>query len=82
MIPYLVFGIALLVLFKALDKVLVALTGTYIDVGLHAVIVGHVVVALPYTILTILPLLERLSVHAGGGGARPRRRARGTRSGG
>ena len=61
-IPYLVFGIALLVLFKALDKVLVALTGTYLDVGLHAVIVGHVVVALPYTILTILPLLDRLSV--------------------
>jgi spermidine/putrescine transport system permease protein len=29
---------------------------------MHAVIVGHVVVALPYTILVILPLLERLSV--------------------
>jgi len=61
-IPYLVFGISLLVLFKALDKVLVSLTGAYLDVGLHAVVVGHVVVALPYTILTILPLLERLSV--------------------
>jgi len=61
-IPYLVFGIALLVLFKMLDKVMIALTGSYLDVGMHAVIVGHVVVALPYTILTILPLLERLSV--------------------
>jgi spermidine/putrescine transport system permease protein len=61
-IPYLVFGIALLVLFKMVDKVMVALTGSYIDVGMHAVIIGHVVVALPYTILTILPLLERLSV--------------------
>lgn len=60
-IPYLVFGIALLVLFKMVDKVLIAVAGTYIDVGLHAVIIGHVVVALPYTILTILPLLERLS---------------------
>jgi spermidine/putrescine transport system permease protein len=60
-IPYLVFGIALLVLFKMIDKVLIAVAGTYIDVGMHAVIVGHVVVALPYTILTILPLLERLS---------------------
>ena len=29
---------------------------------MHAVIVGHVVVALPYTILVILPLLERLSM--------------------
>ena len=29
---------------------------------MHAVIIGHVVVALPYTILTILPLLERLSI--------------------
>jgi spermidine/putrescine transport system permease protein len=61
-IPYLVFGIALLVLFKILDKVMIALTGSYLDVGMHAVIIGHVVVALPYTILTILPLLERLSV--------------------
>jgi spermidine/putrescine transport system permease protein len=61
-IPYLVFGIALLVLFKMIDKVLIAVAGTYIDVGMHAVIIGHVVVALPYTILTILPLLEQLSV--------------------
>ena len=61
-IPYLVFGIALLVLFKMVDKVMVALTGSYLDVGMHAVIIGHVVVALPYTILTILPLLERLSI--------------------
>ncbi len=61
-IPYLVFGIALLVLFKLIDKVLVAVAGTYIDVGMHAVIIGHVVVALPYTILVILPLLERLAV--------------------
>ena len=60
-IPYLVFGIALLVLFKMIDKVLIAVAGTYIDVGMHAVIIGHVVVALPYTILVILPLLERLS---------------------
>jgi spermidine/putrescine transport system permease protein len=60
-IPYLVFGVALLVLFKMIDKVLITVAGTYIDVGVHAVIIGHVVVAIPYTILTILPLLERLS---------------------
>jgi spermidine/putrescine transport system permease protein len=61
-IPYLVFGIALLVLFKLIDKVLIVVAGTYIDVGMHAVIIGHVVVALPYTILTVTPLLERLSI--------------------
>jgi spermidine/putrescine transport system permease protein len=60
-IPYVVFGIALLVLFTALDKVLVSTTGTYIGLGLHSIVIGHVVVSLPYTILTILPLLEQLS---------------------
>ena len=34
----------------------------YIGLGLHAIVIGHVVVTLPYTILTILPLLERLSL--------------------
>ncbi len=61
-IPYLVFGIALLVLFTAFDKFLTATTGTYFGLGLHSIIIGHVVVAIPYTILTIMPLLERLSV--------------------
>ncbi len=37
-------------------------TGSYIGLGLHAVVVGHVVVSLPYTVLTIMPLLERLSI--------------------
>jgi spermidine/putrescine transport system permease protein len=61
-IPYLVFGISLLLLFALVDKVLTAWFGFYIGLGLHAIVIGHVVVALPYTILTILPLLERLSV--------------------
>jgi spermidine/putrescine transport system permease protein len=61
-IPYLVFGVSLLILFTALDKFLVATTGTYIGLGLHAVVIGHVVVSLPYTVLTIMPMLERLSV--------------------
>jgi spermidine/putrescine transport system permease protein len=61
-IPYLVFGISLLLVFALVDKVLTAWFGTYIGLGLHAVVIGHVVVALPYTILAILPLLERLSV--------------------
>jgi spermidine/putrescine transport system permease protein len=60
-VPYLVFGISLLVLFTALDKVLTATMGVYIGLGLHAIVIGHVVVSLPYTVLTIMPLLERLS---------------------
>ena len=61
-IPYLVFGISLLLIFTLVDKVLTETFGLYIGLGLHSVVIGHVVVALPYTILTILPLLERLSV--------------------
>lgn len=60
-VPYLVFGISLLVVFTALDKVLTATMGVYIGLGLHAIVIGHVVVSLPYTVLTIMPLLERLS---------------------
>jgi spermidine/putrescine transport system permease protein len=62
-IPYLVFGISLLLIFTLLDKVMTETFGVYFGLGLHSVIIGHVVVALPYTILTILPLLERLSVN-------------------
>jgi spermidine/putrescine transport system permease protein len=61
-VPYVVFGISLLVLFAFVDQVLIEATGFYIGLGLHAVVIGHVVVSLPYTILTIMPLLERLSV--------------------
>jgi spermidine/putrescine transport system permease protein len=61
-IPYLVFGISLLLLITLADKVLTEVAGVYIGLGLHAVVFGHVVVSLPYTILTITPLLERLSV--------------------
>ncbi|GBC86381.1 Inner membrane ABC transporter permease protein YdcV [bacterium HR12] len=60
-VPYLVFGVSLLVIFTAVDKVLTETMGMYIGLGLHAVVVGHVVVSLPYTVLTIMPLLERLS---------------------
>jgi spermidine/putrescine transport system permease protein len=60
-IPYVVFGISLLVLFTAADKLLANTFGLVIGLGLHAVVIGHVVVSLPYTILTIMPLLEGLS---------------------
>jgi spermidine/putrescine transport system permease protein len=61
-IPYLVFGISLLLLFALVDKLLTDWFGVYFGLGLHAIVIGHVVVTLPYTILTILPLLERLSI--------------------
>jgi spermidine/putrescine transport system permease protein len=61
-VPYLVFGISLLVLFAFVDKFLSQTTGYFIGLGLHSVVIGHVVVSLPYTILTVMPLLERLSV--------------------
>jgi spermidine/putrescine transport system permease protein len=61
-VPYLVFGISLLVVFTAADKFLGETTGRVIGLGLHVVVIGHVVVSLPYTILTIIPLLERLSI--------------------
>jgi spermidine/putrescine transport system permease protein len=62
-VPYVVFGISLLVIFTAVDRFLTSATGTYIGLGLHAVVIGHVVVSLPYTVLTIMPLMERLNVH-------------------
>jgi spermidine/putrescine transport system permease protein len=61
-IPYLVFGISLLIVFAAVDRLLTNAFGVYIGLGLHVVVIGHVVVSLPYTVLTIVPLLERLSV--------------------
>ena len=61
-IPYLVFGISLLLLFTLVDKILRQTAGVYIGLGMHAVVIGHVVVTLPYVILVILPLLERLNV--------------------
>ena len=61
-VPYLVFGISLLVLFTALDRVLTNAFGVYLGLGLHSIVIGHVVVSLPYTVLTIVPLLERLSI--------------------
>lgn len=61
-IPYLVFGIALLILFTALDDVLKSAFGVYLGLGLHAVVIGHVVVSLPYAILTIVPRLTRIGL--------------------
>ena len=61
-IPYIVFGIALLILFSAVNEVLASWFGVLIEPGFHSIVIGHVVVSLPYTILTIVPRLERLDV--------------------
>ena len=61
-IPYVVFGISLEVLFKVVDTVLAHTTGYVIGLGVHAIIIGHVVVSLPYAILTLVPRLERIDV--------------------
>lgn len=61
-IPYVVFGISLLVLFRMIDRVLAPTFGVVIGVGIHAIVIGHVVVSLPYAILTLVPRLERISV--------------------
>ncbi len=49
-IPYLVFGIALLLLFHQLG----------ISRGMPTVVVGHIVITLPYTILVLVPRLEQI----------------------
>ena len=51
-IPLVVFGIALLVLFNTIGIPLSALTVT----------IGHIVIALPFAILTMVPRLERIPV--------------------
>jgi spermidine/putrescine transport system permease protein len=49
-IPYVVFGISLLLLFHQLG----------IQRGLLTVVIGHIVISLPYTILVLLPRLEQI----------------------
>ncbi|MGZ4292109.1 MAG: ABC transporter permease [Gaiellaceae bacterium] len=54
-IPYLVFGIALLLLFHTLG----------VPRGLPTVVIGHIVITLPYTILVLVPRLEQIDVSLG-----------------
>jgi spermidine/putrescine transport system permease protein len=49
-IPYLVFGIALLLLFHTLG----------VPNGVPTVVIGHIVITLPYTILVLVPRLEQI----------------------
>jgi spermidine/putrescine transport system permease protein len=51
-IPYIIFGIALTILFHVIG----------IPQGLWTVVMGHIVISLPYTILVLVPRLERIDV--------------------
>jgi spermidine/putrescine transport system permease protein len=51
-IPYLVFGIALLLLFHTMG----------VSRGIPTVVIGHIVITLPYTILVLVPRLEQIDV--------------------
>jgi spermidine/putrescine transport system permease protein len=57
-IPYLVFGISLLLLFQAID--FPSPTGYWAP--LSRVIIGHIVISLPYTILVLMPRLQQIDV--------------------
>jgi spermidine/putrescine transport system permease protein len=49
-IPYVVFGISLLLLFHTLG----------LSRGIPTVVIGHIVISLPYTILVLVPRLEQI----------------------
>lgn len=49
-IPYVVFGISLLMLFHAIG----------VDRSILTVVIGHIVISLPYTILVLVPRLEQI----------------------
>jgi spermidine/putrescine transport system permease protein len=51
-IPYVVFGISLLLLFHTLTMPLSVIT----------VVIGHIVICIPYTILVVLPRLQQIDV--------------------
>jgi len=54
-IPYVVFGISLLLLFHTLG----------VSNGIPTVVIGHIVITLPYTILVLVPRLEQLDPSLG-----------------
>ena len=57
-IPYIVFAIALLILFVQIDK----LPGIALPLSIWTLVIGHVVILLPYVILVLIPRLERIDV--------------------
>jgi spermidine/putrescine transport system permease protein len=59
-IPFVVFGIALLILFKTADVFFEQWFGFTIGLSIWTVVIGHVVVFLPYAILVLAPRIERI----------------------
>jgi spermidine/putrescine transport system permease protein len=59
-IPFVVFGIALLILFKTGDVFFEQWFGFTIGLSIWTVVIGHVVVFLPYAILVLAPRIERI----------------------
>jgi spermidine/putrescine transport system permease protein len=51
-IPYVVFGLALLLLFHTAG----------VQRSIHTVVIGHIVITLPYTILVLMPRLQQIDV--------------------
>jgi spermidine/putrescine transport system permease protein len=59
-IPYVVFGIALLILFKTGDVFFEQWFGFTIGLSIWTVVIGHVVILLPFAILVLAPRIERI----------------------
>lgn len=57
-IPYIVFAIALLILFSQIDR----LPGIAFPLSIWTLVIGHVVILLPAVILILVPRLERIDV--------------------
>jgi spermidine/putrescine transport system permease protein len=57
-IPYIVFAIALLILFTQIDKLPVI----ELPLSMWTLVIGHVVILLPFVILVLVPRLERIDV--------------------
>jgi spermidine/putrescine transport system permease protein len=57
-IPYIVFAIALLILFSQVDR----LPGISFPVSMWTLVIGHIVILLPPVILVLAPRLERIDV--------------------
>jgi spermidine/putrescine transport system permease protein len=57
-IPYIVFAIALLILFVQIDK----LPGVRFPLSMWTLVIGHVVILLPAVILILVPRLEKIDV--------------------
>ncbi len=59
-IPYVVFGIALLILFRTVDVFMEKWAGVTFGLSIWTIAIGHVVLFLPFAILVLAPRIERI----------------------